>query len=487
MAVTIVQRLKPIEATHSNPTPQSRLYVFWVLTYFTCFVALVFFHQRGFATPTPASRLDCLESLTEYCTINISKWHTNTSNAIERDGLYYSDKAPGTLVFAVPGYYIGKKFASILITDYRVEQNLFWGSWGACVGIAIVSTTALRMLHLAFLSFIPSPKAWLAAFCLWFGGPQLPYATLLQSNGVTISLITISLSLLLNMPSVTKSKYCYWYALIGFLLGSALTCDYTCGIVIIGILAIFCRDWWCHATWVFIAFLLPCSLVLAYNHIASGDIFILPYQLQVNFPEMRVGFFGIRRPNIEVITNLLISPARGLVFWSPVYLLSTIGVFFNTGRIYPKVTLLYALFLINLLVISGRDWHWQAGDCLGPRLIYCSIPLLFLPVMTAWNRLPVISLLIGFISVFVNSTATATDVCLPQGITNPFIEFTLPMFLKRDISPNIMMHLPLSNASINAVFLGLIVTSGISGYALSKLSETGIRSELSVRQGFSVY
>src|SRR5688572_11454496 len=70
----------------------------------TLFLAYVFIHQTGFNSAIPVSRLDLLHSLFVHKTFKIDTYSDNTPDKALHNENYYCDKAPGTVILALPSF-----------------------------------------------------------------------------------------------------------------------------------------------------------------------------------------------------------------------------------------------------------------------------------------------------------------------------------------------------------------------------------------------
>jgi len=68
-----------------------------------------FFHFIGRESWNVSSRLNLTYALAEYGTFRIDPYHSNTGDKVFFRGHYYSDKAPGLSLLAVPGYLFFKR------------------------------------------------------------------------------------------------------------------------------------------------------------------------------------------------------------------------------------------------------------------------------------------------------------------------------------------------------------------------------------------
>ena len=118
------------------------------------------------------------------------------------------------------------------------------------------------------------------------------------------------------------------------------------------------------------------SLQLLYWHHVSGQIFVNSY----------VGeSFNFLSPEI---LNYLFSIRKGLFFWSPILLLSIIGlVALCTQRRECLLTwLLGGVFLLHTYIASSW-WSWYFGGSFGNRVIVDILPILGIPLAICLNLL----------------------------------------------------------------------------------------------------
>jgi hypothetical protein len=176
---------------------------------------------------------------------------------------------------------------------------------------------------------------------------------------------------------------------------------------------------------------------------------------------MEQGIYAIQWPDAENALNLLVSPTRGLFFWTPFLLLAFIG--------YPQLAretrslfwLAYIIPLLQIIVISGRTWDWQAGPTLGPRYLAPILPVLSLPCAFAAQRQIGLSVLLATYSIVITTAATLTNAMPEAEIYNPLLDVHLQDFLRGEFSPNLGIVLSLCPFQSAVLFyLGLIAGIG---------------------------
>ncbi len=139
----------------------------------------------------------------------------------------------------------------------------------------------------------------------------------------------------------------------------------------------------------FLYFMIGLGLLLApffiYNHSVYGQ-FLPPYYLPGQ----------LNRLSPEALLGTLVSPSRGLLIYSPIFLLSFYGIYLRlkqAGRGFFKEMDIYLVGIIGLhwLVISAFP-AWYGGWSIGPRYFSDMVPFLIFFLIPFFERLPALSL-----------------------------------------------------------------------------------------------
>lgn len=149
-----------------------------------------------------------------------------------------------------------------------------------------------------------------------------------------------------------------------------------------------------------------------YNHYRFGDIFETGHTVNYTLEE------HFANPLLIGLTGLLVSPGKGLFFYSPVLLFAIPGII-PLYRRWRSIALSIILlsFLFTLFHASLPFWH---GDwCWGPRYLVPLTPLLFLPASLylervfgewkGWTVKGLFPLFIVTISIIVQFAAVSLD------------------------------------------------------------------------------
>ena len=184
----------------------------------------------------------------------------------------------------------------------------------------------------------------------------------------------------------------------------------------------------------FLGALPPLLLIPAYSWATIGTPFDLPYSYQASFPEMKEGVYAIQWPDLETLGRLLLGPTRGLVYWTPFLVLAGVGWWWLAAERPRWLWLTYAVPVLQMVVISGRTWDWQAGPTLSARYLGPILPLLALPCAIGVQRWPRLGVSLAAGSIGLMSLATVTDACPDYSVYHPLTEWVLPKLWRGEFS-----------------------------------------------------
>lgn len=466
-----------------------------VVLFYLLFVCYAFVQQRRFDGPTAVSRLDLLHALFVHHTFRIDAYQHNTPDKALFHGHYYSDKAPGTVALAAPAFAVAAGCLWLLGIGLDTHAGWLVSSWVSCVSslgllTALGGAALYRWLRGRGIGVYAAAVTVLAIF---LGAAPFPYATMMFSHALVVGLLSITLWAmdrqegsvgtgfrtrrreeadpyetgghrvrLLTSAAKEMGQWLRrhrWDLLAGLCAGWALASEYSSGLVVVGL---FCwlgwRDWRRWLPFCVGAFG-PLLLIPAYSWVCLHNPFTLPYSFQASFPAMRHGLYAIEWPDAVTAYNLLFSPTRGLFFWTPFLAMAWLGYFRKWEGSPALFWLTYAVPLLQIVVISGRVWDWQAGPTLGPRLLAPMLPLLALPAAYAAERFEKLATLLAIVSIGLTSFGTLVDATPSGNIYNPLIQWEWPQFLKGRISYNLFRLLgapPLVSVALFYIALGTV-------------------------------
>jgi len=322
------------------------------------------------------------------------------------DGHYYSDKIIGTsLLGAIPmtalhgvaravGHDFSWNVKRYVVTTFSVSLM------GALAGVA---------LYRLLLCFGASAAgAFFLVLAFVFGTQVFSVSTVFLSYAPALCFEILSYAMLVKHRETFDRRRLF---IAGLALGAALLCEYTVGIVAIGlsVYAMFHLKQKRSIVWYWLGAAVPLLPFLGYTMACFGRPTI-PYQYSVNpeFKEgMSQGFQGIVGFNPAVLYYITIHRYRGLFYHSPFLALAAWGWIAiwraktGTGSVFPvalqkqatgksvPVPVFDAMLSISMiaayLVFNASYYMWWGGWSNGPRHLIPALPFLVMPLVWVWR------------------------------------------------------------------------------------------------------
>jgi len=428
-------------------------------------------HHQRFQNQVAISRQDFLHALTVHGEWFIDRYHENTPDKAYANQHYYSDKAPATSFLLLPVYWLGTRALSAMGIDLesaRAWRILDWMSL-ALVFSPVLSYAVLRAIRSISRELRPG-SAWMLVAGVALGGMPVVYAGSCFSHCLAFSALTLAL-VELELFSQDRCPQPAGLTRGGVWLGLALASEYTVGVTVVAIALYACR----HGTWRRVGALLsglalPCLMIPIYSYFTIGNAFQLPYSYQASFPQMQEGLYGIRAPSVRLAWILLFSPERGLFYWSPVLLPVLAGLYWMARSQPARGAMVAMVFLVNVVIFSGRDFDWLAGVSYGPRYLTAVVPVLLLPGVHAFKAMPAVTSVMAFLSIAITGFAYLTNP-MSYGDPNPFVGTMFRALQQGDVALTVWQFLfhPVIGAALH---FGLLLVGSVvlwmRGSALSR-------------------
>lgn len=393
---------------------------FWVFVLLFCCYAYV--HQPLAGGANQYSRLDLLHALRTQHTIRIDAYYSNTVDRAYYGGHYYSEKAPFVTLLAAPAF-----FTAAFLFDHigiALDSEVGWmkSDWFSTVlSAGIVTAAAGAVMLLLLLRKKCSRRAALTTvLALFLGAAPFPYATALFSHSVALSFVVFSLYFL------EASAHRHRDLLAGLFAGCAFASEFTAGVACAGLFFLACMQGRGFACRFAVAALPPLLTVPLYNVLAFGSPLRMGYSFSTFKAAHAQGFFGITvPPQPSKLFYFLISPERGLFFWTP-FLLLVIPGFGSIRALLPRTRAwVYAgVPVLHTLLIAGFvSW---GGWALGPRYLATVLPFLALPAAYGAEHYPRCATALAFLSVLLTGGGTLINILVPLGVGEPITRFYIP-------------------------------------------------------------
>ena len=357
-----------------------------------------------------ASHYDLIRSLNNGGT-TIDAYRANTGDKVFYKGHWYSARAPGLALFALPFYdtlnFVNADSWARSSEALRGDDEMVYliGLWGNVLPGVLLLLLVWRVAE----RFEPGFGV-AAAVTLGLGTIVLALSTLLFSHVFTAFLGFAAFALMLHERDGPPSPALL--AIAGLAMGYAVASEYPLFFVavVLGLYLLSRRD----------ALAPPLVARRAGAYIAGGVLGVVPLLLYNHYafhswthlaysdvPRQQHGFFGIGVPSVKVFATLLFD-SRGLLTLSPVLLMGAIG----TVLLYRRGWRAEALTIggICLCYIGYNSGYYLpfGGGFMGPRFLTTMLPFLAFPLGIAFKRFPGPTIALAAVSIATNVIATIT-------------------------------------------------------------------------------
>jgi hypothetical protein len=344
-------------------------------------------------------------------TTTIDAYQENTGDKVFYKQHWYSARAPGMALFALPFYdslnLVGADSVAQKSEAQRNDDEMiyFIGLWANVLPGLLLLLLVWRVAD----RYEPGYGA-ATAVVLGLGTLVLPLSTLLFSHVFTAFLGFAAFALMLRErdgpPSLTL------LGLAGVAMGYAVTSEYPLFFValVLGLFLLSRRDTLnpigvIRRAGAYIGGgLVGIVPLLLYNHYAFRSWTHLAYS---DVPRQQKGFFGIGAPSLKVLSTLLFD-SRGLLTISPVLILGGVGtvLLYRRGKRAEALTI-GGICLCYLGYNSGYYLPF-GGGFMGPRFLTTMLPFLAFPIGIALKRFPGPTLTLAGVSIAATVIASIT-------------------------------------------------------------------------------
>ena len=418
----------------------------------TLWVSYGYFYQAGGWNQN--SRFDLLRAILDQHALRIDSYQTNTEDKALFGGHYYSDKAPGLVLLAVPVVAASRPILRLAGVDSWSGKGLVAQSYIATVmAVSLPVALAGACLFLAALRLGASVAgASMAALCMGLATPVWAWSTIFFGHAMVGAFLVFSFAAALRLrEQLSPSRELLWGFVVGVMAGWATVSEYPAApaSVILAWLAlaqVWEKGWDSRkrvAAGVCAGAGLCLAVLMTYQHAAFGSAFAMGYTHYESgaFPWMHKGFLGLGLPRVDVLFKLLFGLRLGLFFLGPITAAAVIGLRFLWKQKGTRVAAMAAtLIALYYWLFNGAFSAWHGGWSYGPRYMGAGVPILCVGIAAAWDRAPkrwrwLLAGLTGW-GAALSLMAVATTAQPPQSFRMPVTQLIMPSFWHGQLSLN---------------------------------------------------
>jgi len=362
------------------------------------FISYAYFYQGGGWNQN--SRFDLVRAIVEQQTLRIDAYHDNTYDKAYYQGHYYSDKAPGLALLAVPAAALERPLLRAVGIDPASPRAWVATSYFVTLfAVALPAAFACACLFLiAFKLGSSEGGAAFAALSMAFATPIWAYATLFWGHALAAAclLFAFAAGIMLRSSERARSDF-LWGVALGLSAGWATVSEYPAApasmILAVFALAQVWPEGWSRrmrsAGGISLGAIACIAVLMVYQDRAFGSAFhpSYAYYQEGAFPWMKHGYMGLTYPHVEVMLKLLFGCRRGLFIVSPILVATPFGlrVLWKNRATHAAAVAASAVAGYYLLFNASFS-AWDGGWSYGPRYMGAGLPLLCLGLAPVWDR-----------------------------------------------------------------------------------------------------
>ncbi len=326
-----------------------------------------------FVNPNELSRLDMVYAVVEQGTFRIDDalhvlgGHEDRASS---GGHFYSNKAPGLALAAVPVY----RLLRVVFAAPRSGSALLLVHVLPLLTVSLLSVVALARLGERLAAVAPRGAA-LALLAVAFGSSFLYYARTFFGHAWSAALLFLAWDVLRTAEEATARKRVNLIVFAGgFLAGWAFLSEYTVApIVLCLVLRAGAGGAWRRLAVFAAGAGVPVLVLLGYQAICFGSPFVPSYAREAypRYAELaRERFLGFGLPDPATLLNFLVHPARGVLVFSPFFAWAAVGFVRWWRSREDRPDCLFALgAVVSLPLLLSAYPNWHGGWSLGSRYL----------------------------------------------------------------------------------------------------------------------
>ena len=401
------------------------------------------------------SRFDLTRAIVENHSLYIDGYDENTGDKAFWEGHFYSDKAPGLALSAVPVLEAGRVALHAVQKDSSGPRTIVAERYlVTVVCVALPSALAAAALFLVAVKLGASVNgAGFAAVTFGLATPFWCYATLFWGHALSAACLFFAFASVVPLREfVSPQRDLLLGIFVGLMAGWATVTEFPAAPPAAVVAALALAYAWPGGGWRLFRVatgitigVLPCLVVLMiYNALAFGSPFKLGYAISAHqgWPLMQQGFMGVTYPKANALREILVGRYRGLLPLAPIVGAAPFGLWLLWKQRNARGSaLVVTAIAIYYILLNASYAVWYGGYSYGPRHLSPALPFLCLPVALLWTRSSLVfrSLLavLAFCGVLVSLVAVSTNTLPPDYVKSPVQELLWPAFRAGHLQANL--------------------------------------------------
>jgi len=414
-----------------------------VLVAATVLLSFAYFYQAGGWNQN--SRYDLTRAIVERGTVRIDAYHPNTGDKARLDDHFYSDKAPGQSLLAVPVLAAGEAVIGVPETERSTAQLTY---------VVTVASSALPaalcvlvVIGLARRHGRSGAGALFAIVVLCLGTPLWAYATLFMGHALAAACLVLGLAAAVATPTARPRRQVLLAVALGLAAGWAVVTEYP-AIVPAAVLAGFAlwqvrgdrRALMRTAAGIASGAGLSAIVLFGYHQLAFGSPFETPLRHLYLFRQVREHPFTA--PSPKALWAIFFGAKRGLLPLAPVLVGGLVGLFFMFRDAASRALAIVCVSIIGYYALFNAAFATPlAGWSYGPRYMAAALPFWAIPLMWTWDRCErraarVALVVLAAWGIACALVAVSTTAQPPESYSRPLFQLLWPAFLDGDLSLN---------------------------------------------------
>jgi hypothetical protein len=436
---------------------------------------------RPFVHGNPAARIGLTMAIVERGELNIDPLVAEgaTDDWARHGGHFYSNKAPGPALLAVPLYFVQHRIQRALgVADSPMRAR--WAAmYVANVATSIVPTLlAMPLLFAVLMRRLGLTPGWAFALCgTWaVASMALPYSVVFFGHQSAAAFFAIGMCLTALELERAGAPRPGVVCLAGLAMGLAVLCDYFAAPLV--------AVWTCYLVWrtrlaprVLVAWAAggvgPLMVLMVYHAVCFGSPFTMAYAPSILNPQFAPDT-RLEWPSVDRLLDITGRPRRGLFYATPVFALMLVGLARLREKAPGRPELIAAAAGVVLLLGLLAAYPYSSGTySIGQRFFTPALPLALFLVAGGARTLPRVFGALLLASTLLMLSAALVEPLPPEEHANPFRDIIFPALVHNGPSQMRNLTFFLGAPLVGALGAYLTLWAGLTVWLLARLRAEG--------------